>query len=284
MSEQIVSPRRPHLSILPSSGWSALRVREIWEFRDLLWSLAGRDLKVRYKQTALGITWVVLQPLLAAGIFSIVFGKVAQMDKGDLPYPYFLLTYCGQLAWNMFGWTVLKSSECLLNNSQLVSKVFFPRLVLPLSTVVSTIVDVLVGMAVLAGLMAAFRLAPGMPALLLPAWSALLLMLGLGVGLIAAAMMVSYRDIKYIVPVAVQMLMFACPVMYSTANAPARWQWFFQINPMTPLIEGFRYSLLPGSPEPDWRLAGLAAVITISVFVFGLFSFKRMERRFADVI
>lgn len=284
MSENLLSHRRLHLVIRPSSGWAALKIRELWQFRDLLLSLAGRDLKVRYKQTALGVVWVVLQPLLQAGIFSIVFGKVAGMDKGNLPYPYFLLTFCGQLAWNMFGWTVLKSSECLLNNSQLVSKVFFPRLVLPLATAFSTIVDVLVCMVVLGVLLACFRLTPGVQVLLFPLWSVLLLLLGLGMGLIASALMVTYRDVKYVLPVAVQTLMFACPVMYPAAKAPAEWRWFFDINPLTPLIEGFRYSLLAGAPAPNWTLAGISAVATLAVFVFGLFSFKRMERRFADVI
>lgn len=284
MSEQVLPIRRLHLTIEAKTGWAALKLGELWQFRDLLFSLAGRDLKVRYKQTILGVVWVVLQPMLAAGIFTVVFGQVAGMDKGGKPMLYFLLTYCGQLAWNMFSWTVLKSSECLLNNSQLVSKVYFPRLVLPLSTVLSTLVDVLVGMSVLALLLIGLKQSPGGAIVLLPVWCLLLLLFGLGIGLIASALMVSYRDIKYVLPVAVQMLMFACPVMYTTAAAPEKWRWFFNINPLTPLIEGFRYSLLPNAAAPNWNLAGISAGATVLIFVLGLFSFKRMERRFADVI
>ncbi|MEI8194429.1 MAG: ABC transporter permease [Phycisphaerae bacterium] len=286
MSENLLSPppRRLHMVIRPSSGWAALKIRELWQFRDLLLSLAGRDLKVRYKQTVLGVLWVVLQPLLAAGIFAIVFGVVAGMDKGDRPYPYVIISYSGTLAWMIFGGTVLKAGECLLNNSQLVSKVFFPRLVLPLSTVLSTMVDFMVGLPILVLLMAIYHVVPGPQILLLPFWIGLLLLFGLGIALIASALMVTYRDIKYIVPVGVSMLMYASPVGYTADKVPAKVLWFFKANPLTYLIDGFRYALLPDAPAPGWEAVGIATALTLAVFVFGLFSFKRMERRFADVI
>ena len=272
------------MQIKPSSGWVAIRCAELWQFRDLMWSLAARDLKVRYKQTMLGVAWVVLQPLIQAGILSIVFGGIAKLDKGDKPYNYFLLTFCGQLGWNTFGWTVTKAADCLLSNAQLVSKVYFPRLVLPLSTVISTLVDVLVGMGMLAILLVIFRLPPDWPVLLLPMWMALLLLFGLGVGLIAAAMTVTYRDVKYVIPVAIQTLMFASPVMWSMADAPDKWKWLLTLNPLAPLIEGLRYSLLHGAPPPPWHLVGVSAGLAVGIFVYGLYQFKRMERRFADVI
>ena len=284
MSENLLSPRRLHLVIRPSSGWSALKIRELWQFRDLLLSLAGRDLKVRYKQTVLGVIWVILQPLMAAGIFAIVFGIVAGMDKKDHPYPYVIITYSGQLAWMIFGGTVLKAGECLLNNSELVSKVFFPRLVLPLSTVLSTLVDFMVGLPILILLMALYHVVPGVQILFLPCWIGLILLFGLGIALIASALMVTYRDIKYIVPVGVSMLMYASPVGYTAANVPDQVKWFFKVNPLTYLIDGFRSALLPDAPAPSWESVGIATVLTLAVFIFGLFSFKRMERRFADVI
>ena len=177
---------KPHLRIRPTNGWSALALRETWQFRDLLFSLAGRDLKLRYKQTALGVIWVVLQPLMAAGVFSFVFGKVAKLPSDGKPY--FLFSFAGLLGWNLFNNTVAKTSACLTGNSQLISKVFFPRLVLPLSTVPSTMVDFGVSAAMMAVLMIVYGVAPSAALLLLPVWMILLLLLSLGIGLCVAAL------------------------------------------------------------------------------------------------
>ena len=208
----------PFIKIRASTGWAALNLREIWKFRDLLMSLATRDLKLRYKQTALGVIWVVVQPLLAAGIFSFVFGKVAQLPSDGVPY--LLFSFAGLLGWNLFSSTVTKCNGCLVGNSQLISKVFFPRLILPLSTVPSVLVDFAVAAGMMTVLMLIYGVAPGWGLLLLPVLMGLLLMLALGIGLCTAALSVSYRDVQYIVPVFMQILLYASPIAYAVSAVP----------------------------------------------------------------
>lgn len=276
---------KPYLTIRPTSGWAAINLREIWQFRDLLFSLAGRDLKLRYKQTALGVIWVVLQPLMAAGIFTFVFGVVAGMPTN------FAATYAGLMAWNLFSNTLTKTSGCLLGNSALISKVFFPRLVLPLSTIPSTLVDFSVAMAMMMLIMAGHGIVPGWPVLLLPLWMAILLMLSLGAGMWTAALTVSYRDVQYILPVVTQMLLYGSPVAYTAAYAAQRIQnklppifaRLFLLNPLSTPLEGFRWSLLRVGVI-QWPYVLYAALAATVFFVAGAFAFKRMERRFADVI
>jgi len=279
-------PPKPYLTIQPTSGWAAINLRELWQFRDLLMSLAGRDLKLRYKQTVLGVIWVVLQPLMAAGIFSFVFGKLASFPSHGVPY--FLFSYTGLLGWNLFSNTLTKTSGCLLGNSQLISKVFFPRLVLPLSTIPSVMVDFAVAAAMLIVLMLICHHAPGLPLLLLPLWMAVLLLFALGVGLCTAALAVSYRDVQYILPVAVQALLYASPIAYALSDALAKlahpWERIvYELNPLAAPLEAFRWSLLNITPPPVLPLTCAASVSAI-VFLVGAFSFKRMERKFADVI
>ena len=224
-------PLRPHLTIQPTSGWAAINVRELWQFRDLLMSLAQRDVKLRYKQTALGVIWVVLQPLLAAGIFSFVFGKVAKLPSDGLPY--FLFSYAGLLGWNLFNNTLSKCSTCLVGNSQLISKVFFPRLVLPLSTVPSSLIDFGVALAMMAVLMVFYRVPPTWAILLLPLWMAVLILLSLGIGLCTAALTVSYRDVQYILPVFLQILLYASPIAYALSAVPAHLRSVYLLNPLS---------------------------------------------------
>ena len=243
----------PFLVIRPSRGWSALNLREVWQFRDLLMTLAGRDLKLRYKQTALGVIWVVLQPLMAAGVFSFVFGKVAKLPSDGIPY--LLFSFAGLLGWNLFSNTLTKTSGCLIGNSQLISKVFFPRLVLPLSAVPSALVDFGVATGLLVVLMGVYRVAPGWGVLLAPLWIGVLLMIAMGIGLIAAALTVSYRDIQYILPVFTQILLYASPVAYSVSAVPANLRVFYYVNPLTAPLEALRASIL-GRPMPG--MAGLA--------------------------
>lgn len=271
------APAVTPLVLKATSGWSALQLLEVWQFRDLLFTLAGRDLKLRYKQTALGAIWVVLQPLAAAGILNFVFGTVAKMNTS------FAATLAGTTAWSLFASTLGKTSGCLVGNSHLISKVFFPRLILPLSSIPSTLVDFLAGMIMLGALLAFTGSVPTLAILLLPMWIALLLMLSLGIGMFTASLMVTYRDVGYVLPVVTQLLMFGSPVAYPANEVPAKWQLFYQLNPVTPLLQGFRWSLVHEAP-PDWRFVAMAAVLSILVMVLGAFSFKRMERRFADVI
>lgn len=274
--------KKPHLVLEPRSGWAALNLLEVWQYRDLLFTLAGRDVKLRYKQTALGIVWVILQPLMAAAIFAFVFGRVAKLPSDGLPY--FVFAYAGLLGWNAFNSTLTKASACIVENSQLVSKVYFPRLILPLSTVLSTLIDFAVALALMVVLMIYHHLAPGWGLLLLPVWLALLIALSIGLGLFAAALMVPYRDLRYVIPVLMQFLLYASPVAY-TASAlhDKHLRLFFFLNPITGLLEAFRWSLL-GRGGLYWSWIGYSIAMTIVVFGFGAIAFKRMERKFADVI
>ena len=286
---------QPHLVIRPSRGWQALDLRQVWQFRDLLTTLAQRDVKLRYRQTALGAIWVILQPLIAAGIFSFVFGTVAGLPSGNVPFIVF--SYAGLLCWNLFASTLSKSSNVLVANTQLVSKVYFPRLVLPISTVYSSLIDFCVASLLMVVLMVIYGVVPGWGLLLLPLWVAFTLILSVGCGLFLSALMVSYRDVQYIVPVAINFLLYASPVAYSLATALGRingsaklsseqGMWVglaFMANPMTGLLEAFRWSLL-GGPQPVWGAVIYSMICALLVFVAGAFAFKRMEKRFADVI
>ena len=273
---------RPELVIRPGRGWSAINLLELWRFRDLLLTLGIRDLKLRYKQTALGIIWVILQPLIAAGVFSFVFGKIAGL-KAPNGAPYFLFCYTGQIAWSLFSSTLTKSSGCLIGNQQLISKVFFPRLILPLSTVPSVLVDFLVAALMLAVLLVSYHV-PVTPRLaLLPAWIAMLLAMSLGAGLLTSALTVTYRDVQYVLPVALQILLYASPVGYPMQSVPAHLRVWCAINPLVTPLEGFRWSIL-GSGQLQGMSITCSALLAACALFVGLFTFKRMERRFADVI
>lgn len=273
--------QRPVSSIRPSSGWAALNLRQVWQFRDLLASLAGRDIKLRYRQTLLGAVWVVLQPLLSAGILFFVFNKVAKLNT-DFPS-----AFAGTIAFYVFNQTLNKCATCLVDNAGLVSKVFFPRLVLPFSTVLSTLVDFGVSLGVMIVLLLVYRIAPTLAFLTFPLWLGLILLLAMGIGLFAAALTVSYRDVRYVIPVLTQILTFASPVGYTLAVAlektSARLHPFYLLNPLSSLLEGFRWAVL-GTPPPPLNNVLYAVVFCVVIFIAGAFSFKKMERKFADVI
>ncbi len=277
----VVNRPKPLLTIRASSGWAALNLREIWQFRDLVFTLGSRDLKLRYKQTALGVAWVILQPLMAAGIFSFVFGKVAKMPSDGKPY--FLFAFAGMLGWNLFSNTLSKVSACLIGNSHLISKVFFPRLVLPLSTVPSTLVDFGVSTGMMAVLMLVYRMPISFALLLLPVWLLLLVALSMGIGLCAAALTVSYRDVQYILPVVLQVLLYASPIAYPASAVPENLRLWYSLNPLVGLLEACRWSLL-GTTPPNWLSLAIASSLSVAVLIGGTFSFKRMERQFADVV
>lgn len=273
--------RRPQLTIRPNRGWVGLHLPEMWQFRDLLLALAGRDVKLRYKQTALGVIWVVLQPLMAAGIFSFVFGKVAKLSSDG--QPYFIFAFTGLLGWNLFSSVLTKVSGAMVGNSHLISKVFFPRLILPLSSIASALVDFAVAAAMLAVLMVIYGVLPGWGILLLPVWIGLLLMMATGVGLFASSLMVSYRDVGYILPVALQILLYASPIAYSVSQVPEYLRQWYELNPLSSLLSAIRWSVF-GSGSLDLLQLSYAAGVAILVLLAGLFWFKRMERQFADVI
>ena len=267
--------------IRPPKGWPAPDLRQLWLFRDLATTFALRDLKLRYRQTALGVVWVVLQPLMAAGIFSFVFGKVAKLSSDG--QPYFLFSFAGLLGWNLFSSVLTKVSGALVGNAHLISKVFFPRLILPLSSVASAMVDFSVSAAMLVVLMAVYGVVPSAGILLLPVWIMILLVLATGIGLYASSLMVSYRDVGYVLPVALQILLYASPIAYSVSEVPEHLRQWYALNPLTSLFVAIRWSVF-GSGSLDlsqiWYSTGMAVVVLLA----GLFSFKRMERKFADVI
>lgn len=277
---------RPSRTLKAKPGWQALNVKELWLFRDLLLTLASRDVKLRYRQTAIGALWVVLQPLLAAGIFTFVFGKVANLPAPN-GVPYFVFSYAGLLGWNVFSNTVLKVSASLVQNSNLISKVYFPRLILPLSMMFSTLIDFAVALTLLPILMVVAHVVPGLSLLTLPLWFGLIMLLALGIGMFASALAVTYRDVQYVIPVLMQFFLYASPVAYMLSYAmtkiPAALQPFYLLNPMAGLLEAFRWSLLGHGSLPLGAVA-YSAVASVLVFLSGAFAFKRMERRFADVI
>ena len=262
-------------------GWQWVDVSELWRFRDLLWTLALRDVKLRYRQTALGVVWVVLQPLLAALIFAFVFGTVAKLPSGGVPYIVF--AYSGMLGWYVFSTTLVKSSLSLVAHQSMVQKVYFPRLALPISVVPGTVLDFIVSLGVMAVLTVTSDSFPGWSVLLLPLWVVLMLMLALGLGLVAAALMVSYRDINQMLPVFTQMILYISPVAYSITAIPERWRFVYSLNPLVGILEGFRWSLVSGSElRPGW--AAYSAAMAVVALVAGALIFTRLERRFADVV
>ncbi len=277
----LLAARRLHLTIKPTSGWQAINVAELWHFRDLLTTLAQRDVRLRYRQTALGALWVVLQPLMAAVIFTVVFTRIAHLPTDGLPALAFM--FASMLAWNVFSSTLIKVSGCLVGNANLVSKVYFPRLVLPLSTILSTLLDFCVSLVMLAAIMIFYRIVPGWGLLLLPVWVLLMLLLAVGIGLFTSALMVTYRDVAYVLPVVINFLLYASPVPYSLASVHGILHSIFVLNPLTGLLQAFRWSLLADGTLP-LGLVAYSAVFSLAVFVLGAFSFKKMERKFADVI
>lgn len=281
-SPEAPAPKRPVQVIKPRKGWVLARPRELWEFRELLLRFAARDITLRYRQTALGVTWVVLQPLLGAGILSFVFGNVANLPA-PAGVPYFAFSLTGMVIWTAFNQTVLRASASLVANANMVQKVFFPRLLLPVSMALSTMVDVAVSLALVAGVIALSGVAPGAALATFPLWMALAVAAGLGIALMASALMVRYRDVQYIVPAGIQLLLFLSPVAYSLAAVPSGSRPFYELNPLAGLLEGFRWSLLD-TGAPSVGLTIYAAAVSVGLLLVGVLVFHRMEKGFADVI
>lgn len=276
-----VNPLPPSVVIRPPSRWRAVPLRELWRYRDLLLVLARREVTLRYRQTALGVVWVLMQPLAAAAIFTAVFSRVANLRTDGVPY--FLFAYAGFLAWNAFQGTLTRAAASLVQNSQLVSKVYFPRLVLPLSTVMLTLLDFLVGLLLFAVVAPMRGVTLRIEMLLVPFWLAIVILLAIGIGMYLAALMVRFRDVQHALPVIMQFALYASPVGYALSAVPAGMRRWFLLNPMTGLLEGFRWSLV-GGPTPDAGRTLYALVFTAVSLVLGAIAFRRMEREFADVI
>ncbi len=266
--------------IRPPRGWWSINWAEIWRYRELLFFLAWRDVKVRYKQTTLGILWAFIQPFVQLVIFSIVFGRFAKMNSDGLPYPVF--AYAGLLPWHFFAETLNRSSGSVLGSTSLITKVYFPRLIIPIAASVSCCVDFLIAIGILVGLMVYYGIFPGFGILAVPLLIVLTLMPALGAGILLSALTVMFRDVKYVVPFAVQAWFFATPVVYSVSVVPARYRWVFMLNPMSGVVSAYRAALLGTSFH--WTYAALTLVLGIVLLAWGLFLFRRMERYFADVI
>ncbi len=271
----------PELVIRPDSARTLGLAGDLWSFRDLLWALADRDLRLRYRQTVLGVAWVVLQPLLGALIFTFVFGIVAGLPSDGVPY--FRFTFASLAGWGLFSGIVTRASGSLVQNSGLIAKVWFPRAVIPASTVPAALLDFAVALVVLLGMLVAAGATPGLGVLAVPLWAFGLVALAFGLGLIGASLMVSYRDVQHVLPVAMQLLLYASPVAYAASNVPHRYAHLYLLNPVAVLLEGLRASLL-GTPAPGTPLVLHAALVIGLVLALGAFLFRRLERRFADVI
>jgi lipopolysaccharide transport system permease protein len=269
-----------HIRIRPGRGWTALDPRALWTNRELLYFLIWRDLKVRYSQTALGAAWAVLQPLSMMLIFTVVFSRLAALRSSPVPYPLF--AYAALLPWTFFSTATTHAAHSLVGSSHILTKVYFPRILIPLAAVLSCLVDLLLGLTILAPLMAFYRAAPGWHLLWLPAALALAIVVALGAGVWLAAVNVKYRDVRFALPFLMQLWLFGSPVFYSMDQLPARWQWAAALNPVAAPIEGFRTSLL-GLPI-DVRLLWTSGGATLVLLVAAALTFRRVERSFADIV
>ena len=266
--------------IEPHNGWVGLNWRELLHYRDLFYFLVWRDIKVRYKQTVLGALWAIIQPTMYMLVFSLFFGRLAGIPSDGLPYPIFL--YAGLLPWMLFASSVSQSANSVIGSSNLITKVYFPRLIIPLASVGAALVDFAVASSILLVLMFYYGIAPGPGLLWLPLLVAGTVITALGVGMLIAALNVAYRDFRYVVPFMIQLWLFLTPVIYPVSFVPPRWQWLLLLNPMTGLIASFRACLLD-QPIP-WGMLGFSALMAVVFFLAGCFYFRRVEDSFADVI
>jgi lipopolysaccharide transport system permease protein len=265
----------------PTSGWIAIRPRELWAYREVLYFLIWRDLAVRYRQTILGASWAILQPFCMMLIFTLFFGRLASMPSDGIPYPLF--AFAGLVPWTLFAQGLTLSSNSLVANQALIRKVYFPRLVLPVASVASTVVDFALAFVVLLGLMAWYRMLPTANIVWLPPLFLLALVTSLGAGLWLSALNVLYRDIQYIVPFLVQVWLFSAPVVYPSSQIPEQWRAFYGLNPMAGVIEGFRWALFSSGTAPGPMVLVSAAAAT-AMCLGGLYFFRRMEKTFSDVV
>ncbi len=278
-------PEMPQTIIRKTTGLAALQLDQVWAFRELLYFLVWRDVKVRYKQTALGIAWIVLQPLIMLGLYYVIFGILLQVPSNGVPYPAF--AFAALVPWTYFAGALGRASISLVEGAQLVTKVYFPRLLVPLSAVLAGLVDFAIAFVVLIAVLLSYRIVPSVEILLLPVFLLFGILTALGFSLWLSALNVHYRDIKHLVPFIVQTWWFATPVMYATSIFPESFRWVLALNPMTGVVEGFRWALLggqyPGAQLP-LHLYAISVGISILVLVTGMFFFRSTERTFADIV
>jgi lipopolysaccharide transport system permease protein len=274
-------PEKPVVIVQATRSWSSFDFRELWAHRELLYFLTWRDVKVRYKQTLIGITWVVIQPLITTLIFTIFFGMLAGVPSEGLPYPVF--AFAGLLPWIFFSNAVTQSGNSLVGNGHLITKIYFPRVIIPSAAIGCGLLDFAISFVVLVGLMAYYRVTVTWSILAIPALALLLTLFALGVGMWLSALNVKYRDVRHLLPFVLQIWMFASPIIYPPAFVPERWRWVLNLNPMTGIIDGFRAAIFGGKPLNGWGLA-MSVLITLVVLVSAAYGFRRMEKNFADVV
>ena len=273
-------PSEPLVVIQPSKRWSLLSLQEIWAYRELLFFLTWRDVKVRYKQTALGAAWAILQPVFMMIIFTIFFSRVANVSSAGIPYPLFALA--GLVPWTFFANSITASGNSLVGSANLITKVYFPRLIVPAAAMLAGFVDFVLAFIVLCLMMVYYRVSLTPHVLFLPVLVLLTALFGLGVGTWMSALNVKYRDVRFALPFVIQLWLFVSSVILPSSSVPEKWRWLLLLNPMSAIIEGYRSTLF-GLPF-DWPALGIASVLTIAVLLYAIYSFGRVERSFADII
>ena len=266
--------------IKPPHGWTALNLRDLWNYRELIGFMTWRDIIVRYKQTLLGVLWAILRPVLTMVVFSLIFGGLAKLPSDNIPYPIF--SFAAILPWELFSKALSDASRSLVQNSSMITKIYFPRMILPLASVISGLVDFMIALIILIVMMLFYRITPTSNIWMLPLFLILALATSLGVGLWLSAANVIYRDINYILPFITQLWLYITPVAYSNTLIPEQWQFVYAMNPMAGVVQGFRWVLL-GTDAPG-NLIWVSVGVAVIVLVTGLFYFKRMERQFADLV
>jgi len=282
INSAIIADQEEEITLIkPSKGWGSLNLRELWIYRELVYFLTWRDLKVRYKQTALGAGWAVLQPVLSMVVFTIFFGQLLNVPSEGVPYPIF--SYAALLPWGVFAKALNDTGRSLVSNRSMLTKIYFPRMVIPLASVFSSLADFLIAFVVMLGLMYYYQIAPTSNIWTLPLFLLLAVITALGVGLWLSAMNVLYRDIGYMIPYITQLWFYLTPIVYPASKVPEQWQFFYALNPMVGVVEGFRWALLGTADAPSPMIA-VSAFISLALFVTGMFYFRRMERTFADMV
>jgi lipopolysaccharide transport system permease protein len=281
VQEHIPEHDAPVHVIEPRGGWVGLDFRELWRFRELLLVFTWRNILVRYKQTFLGVLWALLQPVFLMVVFTLVFGRLAKLPSEGVPYPIF--SFAALLPWLFFANALGQSSSSVVGAGNLISKVYFPRLTIPIAAVLSALVDFVIAFAVLIGLMVYYSVVPGWPIVLLPAFTLLAFVTALGVGLWLSALNVRYRDVMYTIPFLTQLWFFATPVVYSASSVREPFQTLLGLNPMAGVVVGFRWALI-GTVHPAWGTLALSIVVALVILVTGAAYFRRLERTFADVV
>jgi homopolymeric O-antigen transport system permease protein len=269
------------VTIEPSKSWVPLRLGDLWQYRELLYFLTWRDVKVRYKQTLLGAAWAILQPLLTMLIFTLLFGWLGGFKSEGIPYPIF--AYGGLLIWIFFSNSVTNSGNSLVGSSNLITKIYFPRMIIPAAAIAAGLVDLALAFVIQIALMIYYRIHLTWAILMVPPLVVLATLLALGVGMWLSALNVKYRDIRYAIPFLIQLWMFASPIIYPLSMVPAKWKWVLTLNPLTGIIHNFRIALFGNQPF-DWKSLGVSALVTVVVLIYSAFSFRRMERHFADIV